>query len=162
MVLLLESTPALSKPATTPSIQPTLIGWEISKTVVVSEGSTVSTKEGILTTEYTIQGTARNTTADTPIRKGVFSLTLSVFSPAQDMPGQKAGNWYLQGDWSIVDRQATRESRKARHSPAAVKGKLSATLPFNPVITQGAIETTVNLPMSPGGGRWSSGKGTFA
>jgi len=42
---------------------------------------------------------------------------LSSFSPAADMPGQKAGTWYVQGKWSITNEKASAAEKKARHSP---------------------------------------------
>jgi hypothetical protein len=137
------------------------IVWQITNARVIDPGQTTSSDEGILTTGYTIEAKAK-TTSKSMLQDGNFQMVVTVFSPKTDMPGQKAGHWYLNGQWTITDAKATSSEKKARHSKSKIKGTLTADLLFNPAVKTGDIEAKVRTPMSPATGRWSQGKGTFS
>lgn len=134
-------------------------GWQLTEARVIQPGQTAENAEGTLTTGFTVEANASGTGA-VPVEKGTFLLTASFFTPRTDMPGQKAGMTYVHGNWTITDRQAPVEARKARHSAGVVKGLLNAELPFNPSTARGAVRAQIQLPMSPAG-KWRRGSGTF-
>jgi len=144
-----------------PSITSAAFDWQISKANVIDPGKTITTEKGTLTEGYVIEAVADAISSDTPIKKGTFRITVNAFLPAEDMPGQEAGNWYIQGNWSITDEKATEKEKKARHSVGVVTGNLLATLNFNPCVSSGAVSAQVIFPMTPNGGVWARGEGTF-
>jgi hypothetical protein len=144
-----------------PSITSAAFDWQISKAQVVDPGKTRTTKKGTLTNGYVIEAVALANSSDAPIKKGTFRITANAFLPAEDMPGQKAGNWYVRGNWSITDEEATEKEKEARHSAGVVTGNLFATLDFNPCESAGPVSAQVLFPMTPNGGVWARGEGTF-
>ncbi len=144
-----------------PGIVETTFGWQLSGAKVINQGQTKTVKPGVITRDYTVEATATSITPSTPVRKGTFRATLTAFSPASDMPGQKAGMWYVQGKWRITDDSATKKEKDARHSPAVVDGSISAELLFNPAASAGDITASIDMPSSPAAGVWTVGKGRF-
>jgi len=140
-----------------PGIVTTLVSWQISNASVIDPGRTEIIKQGFFTSGYTVEATA---TGGDPLPQGRFEMVLEAFSPNRDMPGQRAGYWYVKGTWAIVDPNASPEAKKARHSPAVVEGTLLAELPFNPATTPGTLTATIRL-LSLTGGRWNRSSGTF-
>ncbi len=155
LVLLVSASALAASPLIqrVPIVNETVI-WQLTDVQVVNRGQTVATQEGILTTGYTVEATARSKEGNL-VPEGKFQLTLTAFSPHRDMPGQRAGRWYIQGDWVITDVNANEneEEAKARHSPAIVKGALLADLTFNPATEPGAFTAWSRLPMSLAGGQ---------
>jgi hypothetical protein len=140
--------------------EPTTIDWWLSNSRVVSEGITAATGEGVLTTGYEIEAAA-NTPAGSQSPKGIFSVTVSIFSPNHDMPGQKAGMWYVQGSWNIKDPAPGAQPARRRDANV-VRGTLSGELAFNPSKDAGHIDARVLLLRSASASRKMSGKGTFS
>ncbi|MHC1742079.1 MAG: hypothetical protein AB9873_03490 [Syntrophobacteraceae bacterium] len=134
-------------------------GWQLTSSRVIHAGQTTQSAEGTLTTGFTVEAAASGVGA-VPVSQGTFQLTASLFTPREDMPGQKAGMTYVHGNWTITDAQASVEARKARHSASVVKGLLNAELPFNPATQQGSVQARIQLSMSPLG-KWSRGQGSF-
>jgi hypothetical protein len=133
-------------------------GWELSGATVVESGKTEKIKEGTLISGYTIQAQAAGM-RNAPVKNGVFRLTLTAFSPRFDLPGQKAGFWYVQGQWTITDETANPKLRQVRHNPAVIKGTLSAKLTADPRTYHGPVAAEVRVPrMADGAGR---GQGTL-
>jgi hypothetical protein len=87
---------------------------------------------------------------------------LSAFSPARDMPGQRAGVWYVRGSFTIADPGASTSVVTARHSARVVRGTLSAETRFDPAVQKGPLKGTVRLPAWLAGASWTSGGGTLA
>jgi hypothetical protein len=133
-------------------------GWVLADAKVVNRGKTAATAGGIITTGYTVEALA-TAMGKAPITVGKFKLTITVFSPSREMPGQKPGRYYVRGDWTITDESAAPELLKIKHNPAAVKGRLLADLPFNPLKTAGSVTATLQVPRLAGGR--GLGKGTF-
>ncbi|MDH4230570.1 MAG: hypothetical protein OEW04_00900 [Nitrospirota bacterium] len=143
------------------SITYSAFDWQISNAQVVDPGKTMTNNKGTLTKGYIIEAAADAVSPDAPIKKGTLRITMSAFLPAKDMPGQKAGTWYVQGKWSITDENASETEKKARHSEGVVRGDLFATSNFNPCASQGALSARVLFPMSLNGRVWARGEGTF-
>ncbi len=133
--------------------------WGLTNARVVDPGKTMILPEGTLTSGFTIEAMAIART-NAPVSSGKFLLTLSAFLPSKDMPGQKAGRWYVRGTWSIANANAA--LGKARYRPGLVKGDLLAELTFNPATQLGAFSAQVRVPGGPINGTWSSGQGTLS
>lgn len=134
-------------------------GWQLSTLKVVSEGTTTQLPEGTLIMGYKVQAVAVATDPDSPVRRGKFEMEMSVFSPAKDMPGQKAGLWYVSGKWTITDAAAKATVTRVRHNTATISGTMLAELTANPLTDATAWEASFQIPMSLTGGRWTKGEG---
>ncbi|MCU0580218.1 MAG: hypothetical protein MUF69_11865 [Desulfobacterota bacterium] len=162
-----------------------VFGWDLSKGTLTSSGKANHSSLGRLTYDIVWTAEARAATAETPIPRGTFTATLSCFRPDQDMPGQKAGNWYLQGSWTIAaggkapaKTKSTARNRargltsdtgdlkkdkgRLRHGPQVARGLLSAELPCEPFKEPGTLNAQLTLTPSPAGGVWRQGQGLFA
>jgi hypothetical protein len=136
----------------------TPFGWELGGNTVMNQGKSADIREGTLVTGYTIHAEAMGI-GHAPVKTGLFRLTLTAFSPKFDMPGQKAGVWYLRGEWTITDESADPKLRKVRHNPAVIRGTLSAKLPEDPRAYRGQVAAAVRVPrMADGAGL---GQGTL-
>jgi hypothetical protein len=139
------------------------LGWNITSTVVVEGGLPTRTSQGWIVHDYSVRGVAVATAAGNPIPRGRFAFRGTIFSPEQDMAGEKAGRWYLQGRWSITSDRADPASPEVKHTPPVFEGELRADLPFNPSQrTAAPIEARLLVPRSPAPGRRTSGNGAFA
>ena len=118
--------------------------WEISNAKVSGSGSVTRMPQGSLIDRITVEGDARSKEGATALN-GKFTLILSLFAPAQNMTGQKKGHWYVRGDWTISDPEVPPEQLRYRHTPAVVKGTMTADLAFNPLKTAGRINGAVRL-----------------
>ncbi|MBK9516117.1 MAG: hypothetical protein IPO09_01965 [Anaeromyxobacter sp.] len=136
--------------------------WRLSGARVTKASAPVRTPQGLLVTDYTVEARATGTAASNPVRKATFVFTGTVFSPFADRPGQKAGQWYLHGSWTITGAGADPSLLKGRHNPFVAEGNLDAALAANPA-EQGAlpVQAAVVLEPSQVGGRWTRGTGTF-
>jgi len=133
--------------------------WRLSNARIVKPGQTMEATEGTIISGYTIRADAQ-AEGSAPIPQGRFTVTLTIFSPRQDMPGQKAGFWYLRGDWSLAGLDVDPASLKKRHLRDAYHGTLVAELPFNPTVAPGTIEASVKIaPIGPSGTRSRGSKG---
>lgn len=137
--------------------------WELRHTRIIHQGDTVKVPAdpetgfpgGVLTTNFTIEAKARAKSGSL-VPDGVFQMTLSAFWPAADMPAQRAGAWYVEGTWRIVDQNAEKGTQKVRHNPFTVKGRVKAALPFNPALEEGkSMSMKASVPMSPAAGHWA-------
>lgn len=143
-----------------PSIADETVIWELTKTAVVDAGQTNTDGVGTLVQGYTIEGKAK-AKHNNVVPEGRFWLSLSAFSPAQDMEGQKAGFWYVRGTWRITKKDADPEALKVRHNSEVIEGSFQAELTFNPATGQGNWTAAAWLPMSLAAGEWSRGGGTL-
>ena len=117
--------------------------WEIKNAKITSNGRSTKMPQGTLIDRITIEADAVSGKDDA--LNGKFALTCSLFSPQKDLPGQRKGHWYVRGDWTISDPSAPSEQLKYRHTPAVVKGSITADLTFNPLKTPGKINGSVRL-----------------
>jgi len=156
---------AVSVQAARPNPAKETVSWRLSGASIVDPGQTVELPAdeqvgfpgGILTTGYTIEAKASSNHGNI-IPEGTFRLTLSAFTPNQDMEGQPAGAWYIEGNWTIVDKNASKDALKARHNPFTFEGKVRAELPFNPALEKNAWSAKAFVPMSLTAGQWTQGK----
>jgi hypothetical protein len=136
---------AVAAPAArVPGIQDAVLGWQLTQARVLNPGATTISPQGTLTSGYVLEATAKAIDPDTPVQNGTFKIDLNAFSPSQDMPGQKAGTWYVRGDWQITKRNIAAAEQDARHGPSFLNGSLSVELPFNPA-TEGPVNAAVSL-----------------
>lgn len=110
---------------------------------------------GVLLSGFVLE--ARATSRGKTVPEGTFRLTLSAFKPAAAAPGQDPSLWDVQGRWTIVDRNATKDALKARHNPYTVAGKLHASLPFNPAGERRNWSAQATVPATPVAGTWGRG-----
>lgn len=122
-----------------------IIEWQLFDTKVISWGTVISATEGRMRTGIKITGKAFNETPDAIFHDGVFSITMNAFSPTEDMAGQKAGNWYLRGEWTIAATGADPTTLKSRYNPYALTGLLNTSLPFDPSAEIGDMAAQVML-----------------
>ena len=139
-------------------------GWDLSNARVESAGETLQNATGTLVRGYTLVADAYS--ADNPdFQSGTFRLEMSLFSPAEDMPGQKKNHWYAQGNWTITALEADAEAVTFRHNPYVIEGKLSMEVPGN-IAASGRlnnIKAPAQLLIAPaGGGRWLRAEGAFS
>jgi hypothetical protein len=151
--------------AARPVISNDVVLWDLTKTVVVSPGQTITIPAdktgfpgGVLTEGYILESKAK-TKSGKLIPEGTFRLTMSVFTPAEDFGEQKAGLWYVQGEWTVIDKKADLDpqAKKSRHNPYKAEGRIHAALPFNPVERQVGWSAQATVPMSLAAGQWAQG-----
>ncbi|HSR32266.1 MAG TPA: hypothetical protein VLY63_17020 [Anaerolineae bacterium] len=162
LVLLISASTLAAAPMfkKAPSITDEMVIWELTKTTVVDAGQTKTDAMGTFTEGYTIEAKAK-AKHNNVVPEGRLWLTLTAFSPAEDMPGQEAGFWYVQGKWRITKKDADPEALKVRHNPEVIEGSLQAKLDFNPATGQGNWTGVASLPMSLAAGNWGRGEGTL-
>lgn len=159
--VLLAVTMLLSGNAVAGVYKSTAVTWQLTDARVLGSGKSAATEEGTLITDYLVEATA-TATGESPVKLGQFRLSLTIFSPKKDMPGQKAGLWYLRGSWSITDEKAKMEAKKSRHHEAVVRGQLSSVLEFNPAANPGPIDAQIIIPASSIQGKMRRGGGAFS
>jgi hypothetical protein len=161
---LLGALVAIAAPAAQSPIQDDTVVWELTQTRVVAAGQTgilpadpeTGFPGGTMITDCTLEAKAKAKSGYL-VPEGTFQLTFSAFRPKADMPPQKAGLWYVQGQWTIVDKHADSRSLQARHNPFTVTGRIHAALPFNPARGQGKWSAGVTVPMALIAGQWARG-----
>lgn len=139
------------------------IGWRITNTSIVKVTPMARFRQGIMVDEYTVAGDATALSPETPLQKGKIRIRVNLFSPAQDMPGQKADRWYLQGTWTVTADNADPQLLRIKHNPYVVEGDIKADLLDNPA-ANGAMElpAQVSITNALAAGRWTNGSGEFA
>jgi hypothetical protein len=161
VVALAATLAATTTLAKKPLLTQETVVWELTKMEVVDPGRVIPLDEGQFTQGYTLVAKARSKGGNL-VPEGQFVLKLDAFSPYADMPGQKAGLWYIRGEWTITRKNALPESAKARHSPDVVQGTIQTELTFNPLEAQQDWSALATLPMSTAAGQWGRGKGSFS
>ncbi len=135
-----------------------VVVWELTKTTVVDPGQTVTVPgEGTFVTGYTIEAKAKAKNNNV-VPEGQLRLTLNLFSPENDKPGQEAGHWYVEGAWIITKKDADPELVKVKHNPEVIRGKVKTNLAFNPIDSQQNWTAEARLPMSLAAGKWGRSK----
>ena len=105
--------------------------WQLSNLTVVNPGQAVEMKEGLFTTGFTLEANAYDKDGDI-VPDGKFQLTLSAFSPFEQMGTQKPGYWYVQGIWTLTKNNPDLEAMQAKKNLKTAKGSSVAELPSNP------------------------------
>lgn len=135
------------------------VGWALSTIRVVDAGRLTTAKEGNLRTGIVLQAKATAKGA-APVDGGTFTATLTSFTPAQDMPGQKVGVYYVRGEWTLRGRGASSD-RRVRHDRGLVKGLLVAELAFDPTTSAAAWNAVALMPKTTVAGKWGQGAGSI-
>jgi hypothetical protein len=159
VLLALTATPGSAEE----KIIPDTVTWGLTKTVVLDPGTTEVSEEGTLLKGYTIESTAKEKDSKL-VPEGTFRLELSVFQPSEDMDGQEAGRWYVEGKWAVIDKYALDDEK---HSRGVVSGFIATVLDFDPTQTPEGWTALAQLPMSTvtavtvDGIQWARGRGTY-
>ena len=103
-----------------------------------------------MTTDYVVEAFALARTGRASVVRGAFRMTLSVFTPRVNLPGQVAGRSYVTGAWTVTNLMAPPADLLVRHNQYVVKGSLNAELAFNP-LSQAQL-----LPGMLQGAKWQS------
>lgn len=156
LALVISATALAKKPVTDPE----MVIWELTDTKVVAPGQTVEMEEGQFIQGYTLEAKAKSKGGNI-VPNGVFRLTMDAFSPYQDMPGQRAGYWYVNGTWTVTKNNANPDNANLKHNPDVVDGTLMAELPFNPTGGAGSWTGKSTIQMALAAGRWTKGEGTL-
>lgn len=143
-----------------------IVIWDLTKTVVVNPGQTSTVPAdsktgfpgGTLTEGYILEAKAK-TKAGKLVPEGTFRLTMSAFTPNKDYLELKAGTWYIQGEWTVIDKQADLDpkAKNSRHNKYKVEGRIQTALPFNPTAVQTGWSAGATIPMSLAAGQWAQG-----
>lgn len=155
-VTLAVSTAVAKKPLTNQE----MVIWDLSKTEVIDPGTVVEMQEGIFVQGIILEGKAKSKGGNV-IPEGKFHLQMDAFSPYENMEGQKAGFWYVNGKWTITKNNADPAELKIKHNPSTAEGALIAELPFNPATGVGNWTGKAVLQMALAAGQWSRGEGTL-
>lgn len=151
--------------AARPVITDDVVIWDLTQTVVVSAGQTITIPAdnsgfpgGVLTEGYVLESKAKSKSGKL-VPEGTFRLTLSAFTPARDYGEQKAGIWYVQGEWTVIDKNADAdpEAKKSRHNRYKVEGRIQTELLFNPAERMAGWSSEAMVPMSIAAGQWARG-----
>ena len=124
---------------------PSIMEWQLTEAKVVNPGTVGTLTEGSMRSGVKIEAKAVTQTPGAIFPEGTVSITLNAFSPTVDMPGQKAGSWYLRGEWTITALNADPAMLKARYNPYSMSGMLTGTVPYDPETTLGMLEAEVRL-----------------
>jgi hypothetical protein len=111
--------------------------WVIDRLDVVSEGHRRLLPEGRLVEGFTLQAPVE-AREGAPLGDGVLVVQLSAFSPANDLPRQPKGLWYVKGTWRLV-AAGSQTPASVRHAPDVLQGLVSAALPVDPTAGDGAF-----------------------
>jgi hypothetical protein len=137
-LLALAALPAVTAPAAAPPLQEGApaagaAGMQFTQFAVESKGVSAKIKEGAITTDMFVRAVAMAPAKDGTLASAHFLLKLTAFQPAQDMPGQKAGRWYVMGLWTLNSQeQPEAQSLVSKRNPHAATGYFKAVLSFNP------------------------------
>jgi hypothetical protein len=124
---------------------PDAIQWQLSDTKVISWGTLSDGLEGSMRSGIKIEGKAVTEAPAAIFSEGKFSTTLNAFRPVTDMGNQKAGIWYLHGQWSVTAKGADPALLKARYNPFSISGMLTAAVPYDPSFATGVMEAEMRL-----------------
>jgi hypothetical protein len=122
------------------------MSWTLSDAQVVEAGETVILPNGTMSTGYTIEVIVELTDSAF-VTKGTLRVNLTAFSPKKDSRVQKAGIWYVRGEWVLSDIDAPPISNP-RYTPGVIHGQLQVELPFNPAEGAGDLSATLRLPQT--------------
>lgn len=155
--LALFSASALAK---RPVTSEEMVIWDLKSAQIIEAGKAVPMAEGQFITGYVLEAQAKSKSGSV-LPNAVFRLTLDAFSPYSDMGRQKAGFWYIQGQWTLAPSAAALEKTNKQHNPEVVTGYVAAELPFNPITSPEPWTGKALAPMAMAAGSWSRGEGSL-
>lgn len=123
--------------------------WAVGRLEVVSSGQRRQLAEGTLVEGYTLKAPVKARDG-APVGDGVLVVQLSAFSPAQDLPRQPKGLFYVKGTWRLVE-DGSQAPASVRHAPGLLQGLVTAALPVDPTAGGGAF--TLRTRVAPGSSR---------
>jgi hypothetical protein len=136
------------------------LAWTLGDITVDRLGQPSTLVDGIAI-RYVLRGSA-SVTGGTSIKEGTFQLVVSAFQPSHDLPAQRAGRWYIRGDWSITNAEAQTQMRGQRHRQGVLAGTLVSEMDENPFAAVRDCTFPVQLPMTLTEAGWMRGKGSLA
>lgn len=121
--------------------------WQLKNLRTTSQGQVTYPKEGTLKRQYELQADAESTSGPTGVpAKARFRLIMDVFSPANDMGGQKKGKYYIQGRWDLLGEGDVQPSADGVLT-GKIRGRLQAELAFDPTSENHDWKGIVQIPM---------------
>lgn len=120
--------------------------WFLRHGVLVSVGETVTIEQGTMVRDVMIEAKAVSSDPSL-IEEGVFQATLSAFSPSKSSARQVVGVWYVRGQWSLRNVNAS-QGHNYRRMPGVIAGQLQMILPENPVVYSGIWSATLRIPQT--------------
>lgn len=153
LALGLASPAAVAQPQTQPADEQHAgfanerVSWQLSNVRVASPGQVMEAKEGVMTRQYVLEAEARPAQGNGEV-KALFRLTMDVFSPNEDMPGQAKGQWYVQGRWTLEPDAQADANTQSELLTSAIGGRAQAALPFDPTTQSSDWQASVQIPMS--------------
>jgi hypothetical protein len=160
---------AVSVQASRPPITGDTVIWELKQPRVVDPGQTIVLPPdpetgfpgGVQITGYILEAKAKSR-QENLIKNGIFRLELSLFKPDADMPGQKAGRWYIQGRWTIAANSAQAATKEKHNKLGFAQGSIITDLEINPIAEPMNWTAYAVLPMSTVDKRWMKGEGVYS
>jgi hypothetical protein len=122
------------------------VNWQLSNLHVTSPGQVLEAQEGVLTRQYVLEAEARPAPGNGEV-KALFRLTMDVFTPAEDMPGQTKGQWYVQGRWTLEPDVRAGSNVQSELLASAISGRAQAALSFDPTARLSDWKASVQIPM---------------
>jgi hypothetical protein len=114
---------------------------------VVHAGNLVKGIQGNLRQGYRIEGLARAYQGGELGAPRQLTILADIFSPAADMPGQRKGKAYFNGQWA-VELAAGAQPSPLDELQGRLAGRVKAELPFDPVAGLAALNGSLDIPMS--------------
>lgn len=114
---------------------------------VAHAGNLVKGIQGNLRQGYQIEGLARVYQAGEAGAPRQLTIVADIFSPAADMPGQRKGRAYFNGQWAMELAAGTQLS-PLDELQGRLAGRIRAELPSDPAAGLAAFNGTLDIPMS--------------
>jgi len=123
------------------------VAWQLKNMHQTSPGQISRSKEGEFKRDYVIEADA-DAGVQAFFPKARFRLSLNVFAPARDMPGQVKGKWYVQGIWTLEPDVQAQGAFPEGMLAGTLSGRVQAALPFDPTSVKKAWQGNVRIPMT--------------
>lgn len=124
---------------------------------VVHAGNLVKGIQGNLRQGYQVEGLARAYQGGEAGAPRHLTIVADIFSPAADMPGQRKGKAYFNGQWAL-ELVAGGPPSPLDELQGRLAGRIKAELPADPAAGLAALNGTLDIPM----GRLYEGAGSAA
>ena len=121
--------------------------WQLKNAHQTSPGQIFRSKEGELKRQYVIESDA-DAGQQEFFSKAHFKLSMDVFAPAVNRPGQTKGKWYVQGIWTLVPEVQEQAASRSGVLTGTLSGRVQAVLTFDPTLVKKAWQGNVRIPMT--------------
>lgn len=111
--------------------------WSVGRLEVISPGTPKRMAEGTLVDGYSMKAPVK-AVGEAPVGDGVLVVQLAAFSPAQDLPRQPKGLYYVKGTWRLF-AAGTPDPGARRSGPTVLHGSITAALPADPTAGGGGF-----------------------